>query len=141
MPYKGGADYKSAEEWCIEEHGGATDCESIRSNATLQMSNSSYFFFYLNAILGGALVVLLLLSLGLLEGIISAPIVQRSKETNIPLWLTLPIIGCFVSGFILLFSPQSLLSNESGSSIYWIGVCYFFSGSMFTISALLGWFM
>lgn len=141
VPYMGGANYTSEESWCREKYDNSRDCEDIRASAITKMSQGSYFFFYLNAIIGGALVVLLLLSLGLLEGIISAPIVQRSKETNIPLWLTLPILGCLVSGVVLLFSPQSLLSNESGSSIYWIGVCYFLSMATFTVSALLGWFI
>jgi len=140
-PFLGGEDYNTIDEWCQGKYG-TDDCESIRSSAIAEMSRVSYFFFYLNAILGGILVILLLLSLGLLEGLISAPIVQRSKESNVPLWLTFPIIFCFGGGFVLLFSPQSFLSDKSGPrSIYWISVCYILSGVTFTVSALLGWFM
>jgi len=139
-PMKVGSNDTSTDDWCVERYD-AKDCEEIRESAISQMANVSYFFFYLNAIVGGVLVILLLLSLGLLEGIISAPIVQRSKETNISLWLTFPIIFCFAGGLTLLFSPSSLLTNDSGSDIYWIGVCYMLSGVTFTVSALLSWFM
>jgi len=139
-PFLGGENYTTIDEWCEGEFG-ANDCASIRSRATDEMSRVSYFFFYLNAILGGVLVLLLLLSLGLLEGLISAPIVQRSKETNVPLWLTFPIIFCFGGGFVLLFSPQSFVNDKSGTDIYWISVCYILSGATFTVSALLGWFI
>jgi hypothetical protein len=139
-PFLGGENYTSIDEWCEGEYG-SNDCASLRSNAIDETSRVSYFFFYLNAILGGVLVILLLLSLGLLEGLISAPIVQRSKETNVPLWLTFPIIFCFGGGFVLLFSPQSFVNDKSGTNIYWISVCYILSGATFTVSALLGWFM
>ena len=141
VPYRGGANYANETLWCTDNYDGAEDCEQIRAAATKAMSGASYSFFYINAIIGGVLVILLLLSLGLLEGIISAPIVQRSKETNIPLWLMLPCIGCFSCGCVLLFSPQSLLSNERGSSTYWIGTCFMLSGVTFSVAALLGWFM
>lgn len=124
--------------WCVENYN-ATDCKDIRDTATHLMESNSYFFIYSNSILGAVLIILLLLSLGLLEGIISAPIVQRSKESNISLWLTLPILGCFGGGAALLFAPQSLISNDPG--LFWIGLCYLVTGATFTISALLGWFI
>jgi hypothetical protein len=124
--------------WCMEKYN-ATDCKDIRDTATHLMESNSYFFIYSNSILGAVLIILLLLSLGLLEGIISAPIVQRSKESNISLWLTLPILGCFGGGAALLFAPQSLISNDPG--LFWIGLCYLVTGATFTISALLGWFI
>mmetsp|Transcript_5015 Transcript_5015/g.7415 ORF Transcript_5015/g.7415 Transcript_5015/m.7415 type:complete len:794 (-) Transcript_5015:39-2420(-) len=127
-------------EWCFENFG-AIDCQAIREEAQSKMTRAAYLFIYTNVILGGVLVLILLLSLGLLEGIISAPIVQRSKEANIPLWLTFPAIGCFALGFILRYSPSSLLSNDQGSRIYWIGLSYIVSGTSFTVSALLGWFI
>jgi hypothetical protein len=131
---------KENSQWC-ELNFNASDCQSLRDAAIEKMEASSYFFIYSNAIAGAVLIILLLLALGLLEGIISAPIVQRSKESNISLWLTLPIIGCFGGGAALLFTPHSLLSNESGASLFWIGLCYLVTGVTFTISALLGWFI
>jgi len=141
-PTDGGSNYTSIENWCEINYNETDTCEAIRDSAENKMQNMSYFFFYINAIVGGILVILLLLSLGLLESIISAPIVQRSKETNIPLWLTFPIIFCFATGTTLMFNNSSLVNSDSGSkSLNWIGVCYILSGATFTVSALLGWFM
>lgn len=139
-PYAGGSDYESITEWCQALYQ-SDRCEDIRKAAEDKMLTATYFFFYLNAILGGVLLLLLLLSLGLLHQIISFPIVQRSKEANIPLWLTFPIIFCIAMGSILLFSPSSVLGNQKGTELYWIGVLYMLSGATFTVSALLGWFM
>ena len=141
-PFKGGSNFTDIETWCNVNYNSTDTCEAIRNSAENKMQSMSYFFFYLNAIIGGILVILLLLSLGLLESIISAPIVQRSKETNIPLWLTFPIIFCFATGTTLMFNSSSLVNSDSGSkSLNWIGVCYILSGATFTVSALLGWFM
>jgi hypothetical protein len=102
------------------------------------MQSMSYFFFYLSAIIGGILVILLFLSLGSLERIISAPIVQSSKETNIPLWLMFPIILFFATGTTRMFNSSSLVNSDNGSkSLNWMGVCYTLSGATFTVSALL----
>jgi hypothetical protein len=81
----------------------------------------------------------LLLTLNVLSGIISTPIVQRSKESNVPAWLTLPTVGCLCGGAILLFSPSSVLNNETGSDIFWIGVTYLVSACTFFLAAVLGW--
>ena len=139
VPIKGGHDFASSMAWCEANHDGATDCDDIRKKAVAQMEIYGYYFLYINAIAGAVLIILLLLALGLLEGIISAPIVQRSKESNISLWLTLPIIGCFAFGAILQFAPQSLIPNAPELS--WIGITYLVTGVAFTISALLGWFI
>jgi len=140
VPLYGGENYSSTEEWCVDNYN-AIDCGIIRTKATDKMSYASYFFIYSNAIGGAVLIILLLIALGLLEGIISAPIVQRSKESNISLWLTLPIVGCFSGGAALLFAPQSLISSDGADSVHWIGYCYLITGVSFTLSALLGWFI
>lgn len=138
VPVSGGENFADSTEWCIANYN-ATDCDEIRDAATNVMESRSYFFIYTNSILGAVLIILLLLALGLLEGIISTPIVQRSKESNISLWLTVPIVGCFAGGAALSYTPQSLISNDPG--IQWIGLCYLVTGATFTISALLGWFI
>lgn len=132
-------DYNSSLNWCMENYN-ATDCYEIREIATDCMESHSYFFIYTNSIVGAVLIILLLLVLGLLEGIISAPIVQRSKESNISIWLIFPILGCFGAGTSLLYAPQSLISKDD-SGLFWIGVCYLITGATFTVSALLGWFI
>jgi hypothetical protein len=77
----------------------------------------------------------------MLERLITAPIVQKSKERNVPLWLTLPTIGCLAVGSVLLYSPSSVLNQDSTIKVYWIGVCYICTGGAFGFSALLGWFI
>ena len=77
----------------------------------------------------------------MLERLITAPIVQKSKERNVPLWLTLPTIGCLAVGSVLLYSPSSVLNQDTSIKVYWIGVCYISTGGAFGFSALLGWFM
>lgn len=138
VPIGGGPEYQTSALWCEFKYN-ATDCDTIRSAATRAMESRSYLFIYTNAIVGAVMIMLLLLALGLLEGIISAPIVQRSKESNISLWLILPILGCFCGGSALQFAPSSLISNDPG--LVWIGNCYLVTGATFTVSALLGWFI
>ena len=79
--------------------------------------------------------------MAMLQGIISTPVVQKSKEANMPVWLTMPTIFSFAAGCILLFSPTSLLSDESGSRFYWIGISYMVAAGTFLVTALLGYFL
>jgi len=120
-----------------------SDCDlEIREKAVTRMSGISYFFFVASAIGGLVLVALLVLALFLLQRIISEPIVKSSKEANIPLWLTFPIICCFLGGYFFLFSIDSILGSSSHiQTVHWIGICYMVSAGAFTVSALLGWFI
>jgi len=68
-----------------------------------------------------ATVLQLCLTVNFLEGIITRPIVQKSRESNIPLWLTLPILGCFLTGSITLFSKSSILQRNAGTENFWPG--------------------
>ena len=129
-----------ANDWCIDKYT-STDCQDLRSDATAKMAKMSYIFIYINFAIGFTLIVLLLCSLGLLESIISGPIVRESKESRIHFWLTLPGLGCLAAGFVLYYSPESVLSWESDVSIKWISVCFIISGSLFLASALLGWYI
>ena len=140
VPLYGGQNFTTSDAWC-ETNYNATDCETIRKKAMSEMVSKSYFFLYSNAIGGAVLIILLLLALGLLEGIISAPIVQRSKESNISLWLIFPIVGCFGGYLAFTYTPRTLLSHESGANLNFIGICYLVTGVTFTVSALLGWFI
>eukprot|EP00978_Attheya_sp_CCMP212_P004547 scaffold9919_cov55-Attheya_sp.AAC.1 len=137
-PTLGGKDYDSTDEWCLSIYN-STACQTLRDSAQLEMRTSTYIFFTINAICGLFLIVLLLLTLNVLGGVISTPIVQRSKESNVPAWLTLPTVGCLCGGAILLFSPSSVLNNETGTDIFWIGVTYLVSACTFFLAAVLGW--
>ena len=140
IPYQFHQDNELAKAWCTEQYN-STHCQELRIDATGKMATMSYIFIYINLAVGCVLIVLLLFSLGLLESIISGPIVRESKESRIHFWLTLPGLGCLAAGFVLHYSPQSVLSWESGVSIKWISVCYITSGTLFLASALLGWYI
>jgi hypothetical protein len=100
---------------------------------------------------------------------VTRPVIRRSKERNIPLWLTLPIVGkspiyrlifagarlhsdflfsplmhtCTGSaygGASLLFAPSSLIVSFGGS-VYWIGVMYLITAGTFFFSACLGMYI
>jgi len=140
VPTKGGAEYEDEDAWCTDLYN-ATDCLQIKTDAQMEMSTVSYIFLTANAVWGLVLVVLLWLALTMLEGIITPPIVQSSKQANIPAWLTLPFLGCLAGGATLLFAPSSAVGNETGSEVFWIGVAYMASGGCFLVAALLGWFI
>jgi hypothetical protein len=78
VPNLGGRDFISEDEWCFANYQ-SDECSSIRKAAVDDMTKWCYFFFYGNSIIGCVLCILLLLVSVLLEGIISAPIVQRSR--------------------------------------------------------------
>jgi hypothetical protein len=140
IPYRYQENNTLANDWCIEQYN-STECQALRMDATGKMATMSYTFIYINLAVGCVLIVLLLFSLGLLESIISGPIVRESKESRIHFWLTLPGLGCLAAGFVLHYSPQAVLSWESGVSIKWISVSYITSGVLFLASALLGWYI
>ena len=140
VPIEGGAEFDTEDEWCLAYYN-ATNCSQIKYEAQQEMAAISYVFLTANAIWGLLLVCLLCLALRMLEGIITAPIVQSSKQANVPLWLSLPCLGCLAGGATLLFSPSSAVGNEMGSEVFWVGVAYFASGGSFLFAVLLGWFI
>ena len=105
------------------------------------MDYSLLTFYTALAIWGICVLVLLMLMINSLERIISKPIVQKSRESNVPAWLTLPTTGCALVGAIYLYSPSSLLTSSSNSESSWIGVVYLVSAGLFFTAAMLGWFL
>jgi len=83
------------------------------------------------------LVILLVLAVNVLEGIITKPVVQSSRESNVPAWLMLPTVGSVAIGLTFLYSKSSVLSAQSREN--WVGVLFVVSGSSFLIASLLGW--
>uniref|UniRef100_A0A7S2EB04 Uncharacterized protein n=2 Tax=Ditylum brightwellii TaxID=49249 RepID=A0A7S2EB04_9STRA len=143
VPIMGGANFTSEEEWCQFFHND-TDCEDIREDAQAEAGALGVVFYTANLIWAILLILLLLMTMNVLQGIITPPIVQASKAANIPAWLTLPIAGCLSLGLGLIFSSPFTLttpSDESIGSVNWLGTGYLVAGGTFTISALLGWFI
>jgi len=140
VPIMGGEEYKNEKAWCLAKYN-STRCEYIRNEAQYECTVASYIFFTSNGVWALILVFLIWVTLSVLQAIISMPIVQRSKESNIPLWLTLPIVGCFGLGYILLYAPRSMTVKQSSQDLYWIGLCYFVSGGAFALAAVVGCFL
>ena len=93
-----------SDEWCMELYGQMDYCEQVRKGTETQMKRVSYTYFTMNGVWGLLLCVVMILAMNVQEGIVTKPIVQRSKEGNVPLWLTLPSVGecysvqnCFMS--------------------------------------------
>ena len=105
VPIDGGEGFSSEEGWCKENYN-ALDCRDIRDRAQDLFDRFSNVFFPANCAWALILVALMFVTLSMLQGIISLPIVQRSKESNIPLWLTFPIAGSFLIGVIILYGPR-----------------------------------
>jgi len=135
VPILGGESYENEEDWCKAEYN-ATDCELIRDDAQKQSAIISGLIFTANGIWALMIVVLMWVTLCVLQAIITLPIVQRSKESNIPLWLMVPIIGCTMLGAFLLFDGTSVA--EEYKDFMWIAIAYLVSGGLFFLAALLG---
>ena len=65
-----------------------------------------------------------------LESIISLPLVQRSREANLPMWLLLPIFGCITMGLLYSFSNTSGLNTrtEAQNEAAWLGPLFISAG-------------
>jgi hypothetical protein len=140
VPLYGGADYESEDEWCDEKYN-STECSEVRDEAQADMEWSLLTFYTALAIWGIFVLMLLMLMINSLERIISKPIVQKSRESNVPAWLTLPTTGCALVGGIYLYSPSSLLTSSANSQSSWIGVVYLVTAGLFFTAAMLGWFL
>jgi len=135
VPVLGGANYEDESAWCMA-HFDATDCQDIRARAQYEFIVAHYVYFTANGIVALVLALLMWVTLNVLQAIITLPIVQRSKESNIPLWLTFPIIGSYTIGYVLLFSETAI--DEVLEDIKWMGITYLVSGGSFTLLALVG---
>jgi hypothetical protein len=135
-----GNEFESEEEWCLTKYN-ATDCEVIRDDAQENMEMAMLTFYTALAGWTSILLVVMLLMVNSLERIITKPIVQKSRETNVPAWLSLPTITNALVGSVFLFSPSSVLSSSSGSESSWIGIVYLVAAGLFLMALLTGWFL
>ena len=87
------------------------------------------------------LLLLMYLMINSLEIIISKPIIQKSRETNVPSWLLLPTVLNALAGALFEFSPSSLLNTISGAGGEWIGIAYLVAAGLFLVALLMGWFL
>lgn len=67
--------------------------------------------------------ILIYLTICMLEGIITKPIVQASRESNAPAWMFVPIVGCFSLGAVFLFNASSIFEGGTRAHV-WVGALY-----------------
>ena len=121
VPIFGGPYHSSEIEWCMERYNKTDACTDIRNKAQEDMETYMLFYYTGLAGVGCVLMGLLLLMVNSLERIISKPIVQKSRESNVPAWMTLPTSVSALVGSVFLWSQSSVLSASSSSDISWIG--------------------
>lgn len=136
VPIDGGPDFVSEEAWCEEKYD-SVNCTEIRDDAQADTTLFLILFYTALASWGVVLLFLLLLVKHSLERIISKPIVQKSRETNVPGWLALPTIATALTGSIFLFSQSSVLRALQQQK--WIGILYITSSVLFLVAVLMGW--
>lgn len=78
--------------------------------------------------------ILIYLTICMLEGIITKPIVQASRESNAPAWMLVPIIGCLSLGAIFLFSISTEFGGGTQAHV-WVGALYVIAVSSLIRSA------
>eukprot|EP00980_Cylindrotheca_fusiformis_P028344 scaffold22592_cov129-Cylindrotheca_fusiformis.AAC.30 len=141
-PIMGGEAFEDEEAWCSDMFN-ATGCAKIRDSAQHQMITSMLTYYTILAAIGCFLLFIMLLMVNSLERIITKPIVQKSRETNVPAWLLLPTVGNALAGWLFLFSPSSLLSSRSGAGAEnsWIGSVYLATAVLFCVAMLTGWLL
>lgn len=81
----------------------------------------------------------LFLAIMTLQGIVSRPLVQKSRESNVPAWFALPILGSFAIGIVYGFAESSGLSTQTDTEAAFVGPLFLAIGGLFLLSALLGW--
>jgi len=125
-------------QWCIDNHD-ATNCTAIRDSAQERAARSILWFYTGNAIWTLLLVFIGFLVVDTLQNIISRPLVQKSRENNLPMWLSLPIVGSGLVGVVLTFSSDSVLNIDSEAEGRWIGPMYIASGALFSLASFFSW--
>lgn len=135
VPINGGSQYQNETNWCEDLHDG-TNCTSIRDEAQQKMVFYSRIFFSSFGVCGIISIMLLILTMNVLSGIISRPIIQRSREANLPSWLSFPILACFAIA-MLLYLYKFLPDQSTDARV--LGVWYTVCGCLFLLSALLAW--
>jgi hypothetical protein len=135
VPLDGGPGHESELEWCLDLYE-STNCTEIRDEAQQDTVFWLSIFYTSLATWGCIFMFLLYLVISTLERIISKPIVQKSRETNLPGWLTFPTVATALVGAVFLFSPSSFLRQLEEQR--WVGILYLLSSSLFFMALAMG---
>lgn len=131
-------DAVAEEQWCMENYK-STDCSEIRDEAVTKATSYIFWYFAANGIWIILTVFVGYLQVDTLHDIISRPLVHKSFESNIPMWLSLPTIGSALFGAGLSFAQSSVLNVASGSRGRFIGPMYILAASLFFLASILTW--
>jgi hypothetical protein len=136
VPISGGPDYETEDDWCQVNYN-STDCTDTRDEA--QKSTTFWLLIFYTSLAGWGCIFMfmMLLVVNTLERIISKPIVQKSRETNVPGWLTFPTIATALVGSVFLFGQGSILRVLDSQK--WVGILYMIASGLFLIALLMGW--
>lgn len=135
VPVDGGPDYVSEEAFCRDNYD-STQCTTIRDNAQDDAVFWLLLFYTAVASWSVVLMFVLILVLNSLERIISKPIVQKSRESNVPGWLTFPTIACALVGVVYFLSPSSALRVLEAEQ--WVAFLYIIAAGLFLIALIMG---
>jgi len=140
----GGGESRTEEEWCLDNFN-MTDCTQIRDSAQEGMLIYANAFFSSFGVICLLLMMLLWLTRIVLTDIISTPIIERNRKSNITFWLAFPIILSFTVAGILFSSPPfhpdyavSGMAVQIHLALF--ALYYTICGSFFIISTLLALF-
>lgn len=112
---------ENATGWCLAVYN-STDCARIRDDAQATMLTSLNILTYFSAGWGLVIVFLLCVTQGTLTRIITKPLVEKSRTSNVAGWLSLPILACLAFGLFIAFANQSVLNAQLiKTGINWIG--------------------
>ena len=125
-------------QWCIDKYD-STNCTAIRDSAQERAAKSILWFYTGMAIWTLLLVFIGFLVVDTLQNIISRPLVQKFRENNLPVWLSLPILGSALVGVVLTFSSDSVLNIDSEAKGRWIGPMYLASAACFSLASFFSW--
>jgi len=100
-----------------------------KSRFTRRALNESISKSFVPSLLLLPLELQLTLALDTLKRIITIPIVQKSRQYNVPAWLALPTIICSILGGFFSFGQLSALKTSSADiTVKWIGPLYLATG-------------
>jgi hypothetical protein len=82
------------------------------------------------------------LTMDTLEHIITKPLVQKSIQSNLPGWLSLPMVFCILIGCVIQLAGRTPAGLQYlGTQYAWISLGYFAVGGLFLLAILSGWFI
>jgi len=130
-------DKTEEEQWCLDQYS-STECSKIRNAAQSKAERYILWFYAANGVWALVAISISYLVLQTLQNMISPSLVQKSREGNIGLWLSIPTLGSAAVGIALAWAKTSALNVDEGEAKgRWIGPMYIAASSLFALASLL----